>query len=78
MSLGHARPKLSHMPHVLAAREQAEAERIAALKATAPTHLACEVCGRPASYGFNYFRQTPELGVWACRDHRTEVEASLF
>jgi hypothetical protein len=77
MSLRHARPKLTHMPHQIEARRQAEADRIRARSAARePEHL-CEVCGKVGSFGFNYFRHAPELGVFACFEHRADVEAAL-
>ncbi len=77
MSLGHARPRLTHMPHQIAAREQAQADKIRGLQAGRMIEPRCEVCAAPAAYGFNCFSSAPELGVWACRDHRAEVAQAL-
>ncbi|WP_264046928.1 hypothetical protein [Methylobacterium flocculans] len=78
MSLGHARPKLTHMPHVLAQQEQEAAAKIRHLQAGITPQSPCEVCGKPGPFGFNNFRRAPELAVYACCDHRAEVEASLL
>lgn len=77
MSLGHARPKLTHMPHQLAVREQEAAARIRHLQAGLTPMGLCEVCQRPGPFGFNNFRTAPELAVFACRDHREEVAKAL-
>ena len=77
MSLGHARPKLTHMPHQLAAEAKAREDKIRELQAGLTPMGSCEVCGKPGPFGFNNFRTAPELAVFACRDHRADVEAAL-
>ena len=37
----------------------------------------CRICGEEGSYGFNDFKAAPHLAVFACRDHRGDVEAAL-
>lgn len=78
MSLGHARPKLEAMPHLIDRREQAMAAKIRQLQTGITDEHPCEVCGKLGSFGFNNFRHAPELAVFACREHRAEVEASLL
>lgn len=77
MSLGHARPKLTHMPHLLAAKEEARAARFRELQSGHTPEHPCEVCGRIAPFGFNNFRRAPKLAIFACREHRAEVQASI-
>ncbi|GJD72578.1 hypothetical protein [Methylobacterium goesingense] len=78
MSLGHARPKLEAMPHLIDRREQASAAKLRQLQAGVTPPSPCEVCGQPGPFGFNNFRTAPELAVFACLEHRAEVEASLL
>ncbi|KQQ39067.1 hypothetical protein ASF58_23285 [Methylobacterium sp. Leaf125] len=77
MSLGHARPRLTHMPHQIAEREQEAAAKIRYLQAGLTPMSSCEVCGKPGPFGFNNFLRAPELAVFACRDHREEVAQAL-
>jgi hypothetical protein len=37
----------------------------------------CRVCGENGPFGFNDFKTAPHLAVFACRDHRADVEAAL-
>ena len=66
------------MPHLLARQEQEAAAKIRHPQAGIAAQSPCEVCGKPGPFGFNNFRRTPELAVFACREHRAEVEASLL
>jgi hypothetical protein len=37
----------------------------------------CKICAKNGPFGFNDFKTAPHLAVFACRDHRADVEAAL-
>jgi hypothetical protein len=48
---------------------------IAALKPEDPTpDRRCDICRRPAFFGFEVNVRQGKEGRWACREHRAEVE----
>ena len=73
----HARPKLTHMPHLLDQRGQVIAAKVRQAQAVRRREQLCKVCGKDTPFGFNDFRHAPELAVFACREHREEVAKAL-
>lgn len=79
-----SRPKLTHMPHQIEAREAfARAEREArrashARLASTQGERPCFVCGEPGPFGFGHFRDRPG-SLFACADpdHRRLVEQTV-
>ncbi len=79
-----SRPKLTHMPHQIEAREAfARAEREAARAsharlASTQGERPCFVCGEPGPFGFGNFRDRPG-SLFACSDpdHRRQVEQTV-
>lgn len=74
-----ARPKLTHMPHQVAAREAAEQAR----RGPGPGEIpACDACGEVGRgfFGFGVFSKRPGSGAYACADPdcRAAVEAAVY